>query len=72
MGLVCFSVWMRGGDGPPHPPRRLTRRSVLPGGRSDIRDRSVTVAMHMLRRVLLGESDERPAGTGAGAPDAAS
>ncbi len=34
---------------------------MLPGGRADIRDRSVTVAMHMLRRVLLGESDERPA-----------
>ncbi len=67
VGLVCFSVWMRGGDGPS---RRLTRRSVLPGGRSDIRDRSVTVAMHMLRRVLLGESDEQPAQT-AGA-DAAS
>ena len=72
VGLVCFSVWMRGEDGPSHPPRRLTRRSVLPGGRSDIRDRSVTVAMHMLRRVLLGESDEPPAGTGARPPDAAS
>jgi competence/damage-inducible protein CinA-like protein len=60
VGLVCFSVWMRGGDGPP---RRLTRRSVLPGGRSDIRDRSVTVAMHMLRRVLLGEADEQPVQT---------
>ena len=57
VGLVCFSVWMRGGD---QTARRLTRRSVLPGGRSDIRDRSVTVAMHMLRRVLLGESDDQP------------
>ena len=73
VGLVCFSVWMRGEDGPSHPARRLTRRSVLPGGRSDIRDRSVTVAMHMLRRVLLGESDEQqPASTGARPPDAAS
>jgi nicotinamide-nucleotide amidase len=61
VGLVCFSVWMRGEDSPARPARRLTRRSVLPGGRSDIRDRSVTVAMHMLRRVLLGESDEQPA-----------
>ena len=73
MGLVCFSVWMRGEDGPAHPARRLTRRSVLPGGRTDIRDRSVTVAMHLLRRVLLGESDEQqPASTGARPPDAAS
>ncbi len=36
---------------------RLTRRTRLPGGRADIRDRSVTVAMHLLRRLLLGESD---------------
>src|SRR6185437_14868678 len=28
VGLVCFSVWMRGGDGPARPARRLTRRSV--------------------------------------------
>ncbi len=52
VGLVCLSVWMRG-----EPPRTLTRRTRLPGGRADVRDRSVTVAMHMLRRVLLGESD---------------
>jgi nicotinamide-nucleotide amidase len=57
VGLVCFSVWMRGDADPARPARRLTRRSVLPGGRSDIRDRSVTVAMHLLRRLLLGESD---------------
>jgi nicotinamide-nucleotide amidase len=67
VGLVCFSVWMRAGE---DPPRRLTRRTVLPGSRSDIRDRSVTVAMHMLRRVLLGESDEQPA-PAAGADPAA-
>jgi nicotinamide-nucleotide amidase len=59
VGLVCFSVWMRG-----EPHRRLTRRTRMPGGRADIRDRSVTVSMHLLRRVLLGESDEpaSPAG----------
>ena len=64
VGLVCFSVWMRGEDEPAHPARaarRLTRRSVLPGSRSDIRERSVTVAMHLLRRLLLGESDEQAA-----------
>jgi nicotinamide-nucleotide amidase len=60
VGLVCFSVWMAHDTDPTRPPRRLTRRSVLPGSRPDIRDRSVTVAMHMLRRVLLGESDELP------------
>jgi nicotinamide-nucleotide amidase len=57
VGLVCFSIWMSGREGVT---RRLTRRTVLPGSRSDIRDRSVTVAMHMLRRLLLGESDELP------------
>ena len=31
----------------------LTRTLLLPGNRSDIRERSTTVAMHLLRRVLL-------------------
>jgi nicotinamide-nucleotide amidase len=48
VGLVCFSVAMRDGG-------RITRSLRLPGGRSDIRDRSTTVAMHLLRRVLRGE-----------------
>jgi nicotinamide-nucleotide amidase len=48
VGTVCFSVWSREGA-------RLTRRLRLPGSRSDIRERSTTVAMHLLRRVLLGE-----------------
>jgi nicotinamide-nucleotide amidase len=48
VGTVCFSVCSREGA-------RLTRRLLLPGSRSDIRDRSTTVAMHLLRRVLLGE-----------------
>jgi nicotinamide-nucleotide amidase len=55
VGTVCIAVWHRDG-------RRLARRTRLPGSRSDVRDRSVTVAMHMLRRLLLGESD----GDGAG------
>jgi nicotinamide-nucleotide amidase len=59
VGLVCFSVWMRG-----EPPRRLTRRTRLPGGRADIRDRSVTVSMHLLRRMLLGDSDEPASAAG--------
>jgi nicotinamide-nucleotide amidase len=48
VGTVCFSVCSREGA-------RLTRRARLPGSRSDIRERSTTVAMHLLRRVLLGE-----------------
>mgnify|MGYP000396695821 FL=1 len=49
VGTVCFSV--RVADGPPH-----TRTIHLPGNRADIRERSTTVAMHMLRRVLSGQS----------------
>lgn len=48
VGTVCFSVAANG--------HRLTRRLVLPGGRFDVRDRSTTVAMHMIRRVLRGET----------------
>ena len=36
---------------------RLTRSTRLPGGRADVRDRSTTVAMHLLARLLRGESD---------------
>jgi nicotinamide-nucleotide amidase len=50
VGTVCFSVATRDGA-------RLTRRLELPGGRFDIRDRSTTVAMHLIRRVLLGVAD---------------
>ncbi len=50
VGLVCFSV--AGPDG-----ARLTRSSRLPGGRADVRDRSTTVAMHLVRRLLRGEGD---------------
>jgi nicotinamide-nucleotide amidase len=30
----------------------------LPGDRADIRDRSVTVAMHLLRRALTGDGSD--------------
>jgi competence/damage-inducible protein CinA-like protein len=49
VGLVCFSV--AGPDG-----ARLTRSMQLPGGRADVRDRSTTVAMHLVRRLLTGEA----------------
>jgi nicotinamide-nucleotide amidase len=55
VGLVCFSIASRDGV-------CLTRSARLPGGRADIRDRSTTVAMHMLRRVLQGERDAPAAG----------
>jgi nicotinamide-nucleotide amidase len=51
VGLVCISVWSAA-DG-----RRLTRAPRMPGSRADVRDRSVTVAMHLLRRLLLGDAD---------------
>jgi nicotinamide-nucleotide amidase len=49
VGTVCFCVSAGGAS--------LTRRVQLPGSRADVRDRSTTVAMHMIRRLLLGESD---------------
>jgi nicotinamide-nucleotide amidase len=51
VGLVCISVCDRD-------ERRLTRSIRMPGGRSDIRDRSVTVAMHLVRRLLQGQRDD--------------
>jgi nicotinamide-nucleotide amidase len=47
VGTVCWCV--RLGDG-----TSLARTALLPGGRSDVRERSTTVAMHLLRRVLSG------------------
>jgi nicotinamide-nucleotide amidase len=53
VGFVCFSVVERDHA-------RITRSTLLPGGRFDVRDRSTTVAMHLLRRLLLGEGVARP------------
>jgi nicotinamide-nucleotide amidase len=50
VGLVWLSV--AGAQG------SITRSVNLPGGRADVRDRATTVAMHMVRRLLLGESDD--------------
>jgi nicotinamide-nucleotide amidase len=47
--LVCFSAV--GPDG------AITRSANLPGARFDVRDRSTTVAMHLVRRLLLGQHD---------------
>jgi nicotinamide-nucleotide amidase len=45
VGTVCFTVKLADG-------RTDTRTLRLPGNRSDVRERSTTVAMHMLRRTL--------------------
>ena len=55
VGLVWLSVSHRDG-------RRLTRSVRLPGSRADIRDRSTTIALHLVRRLLLGAG--APAGSG--------
>jgi nicotinamide-nucleotide amidase len=49
VGYVCWCV--KTSDG-----RMLLRDTRLPGGRADVRDRATTVAMHLLRRLLIGES----------------
>jgi nicotinamide-nucleotide amidase len=54
VGTVCWSV--RTSDG-----RGITRTIRLPGDRTDIRDRSTTVAMHLLRRVLSEAQAPTPA-----------
>jgi nicotinamide-nucleotide amidase len=51
VGLVWLSV-VAGPEG-----TAITRSVSLPGERADIRDRATTVALHLIRRVLLGESD---------------
>jgi nicotinamide-nucleotide amidase len=45
VGTVCWSVRLADG-------RAITRTVRLPGDRADIRDRSTTVAMHLLHRLL--------------------
>jgi nicotinamide-nucleotide amidase len=45
VGTVCFTVKLTDGQ-------TSTRTIRLPGDRSDIRERSTTVAMHLLRRAL--------------------
>ncbi|MGV0836397.1 competence/damage-inducible protein A [Mycolicibacterium thermoresistibile] len=46
VGTVCFAVLLADG-------RRALRTVRLPGDRTDVRERSTTVALHLLRRVLL-------------------
>lgn len=50
VGTVCLAAALRCGGS-------LSRRTVLPGERADVRDRSTTVALHLVRRLLAGERD---------------
>jgi len=56
VGLVCFCVATASGE-------RITRSAQLPGNRADVRDRATTVAMHLLRRLLVGQEAEAPVRT---------
>ena len=44
VGLVCFAVWSKDGE--------LVRNVQIPGGRGDVRERSTTIALHLLHRFL--------------------
>ena len=48
VGYVCICVVDADGN-------ILARDPKLPGSRDDVRDRSASVAMHMIRRLLIGE-----------------
>ncbi len=48
VGYVCVCVKLAGGEA-------LARDPVIPGDRSDIRDRACTLALHLIRRLLRGE-----------------
>jgi nicotinamide-nucleotide amidase len=66
VGTVCWSVKTTDGRG-------ITRTIRLPGDRADIRDRSTTMAMHLLRRVLseapAPAAEDEPASAAALAQD---
>jgi nicotinamide-nucleotide amidase len=48
VGYVCICVKAEGGE-------RIARDLVLPGNRAEIRDRSTTLTLHLMRRLLRGE-----------------
>ena len=49
VGTVCFGVALADGTGR----SSVTRTTTMPGNRADVRERSTTVAMHLLRRTLI-------------------
>ena len=62
VGYVCICT--KTSDG-----RVLARDPHLPGDRTEIRDRSTTVAMHLMRRVLSEAQAPAQAATAAAAQD---
>ncbi len=52
VGYVCFCVKSRDGE-------ELARDPVLPGSRTDVRERSVVVALHLVRYLLEGRGPPR-------------
>ncbi len=54
VGYVCFNARLADGT-------VIARDPVIPGGRSDIRERSGLVAMHLLRILLSGDDADSPA-----------
>lgn len=48
VGYVCICIKAESGDA-------IARDPVLPGNRVEVRDRSTTLAMHLMRRLLRGE-----------------
>jgi nicotinamide-nucleotide amidase len=62
VGLVWLSVAANRAE------NRITRSVQLPGGRADVRERATTVAMHLIRRLLLELLPESQLGDPGGAP----
>jgi nicotinamide-nucleotide amidase len=52
VGYVCFCVKTASGE-------KLARDPILPGSRTDVRDRSVVVALHLVRYLLEGREPPR-------------
>jgi nicotinamide-nucleotide amidase len=52
VGYVCFCAKTAGGE-------KLARDPILPGNRTDVRERSVVVALHLVRYLLEGREPPR-------------
>jgi nicotinamide-nucleotide amidase len=52
VGYVCICAALASGE-------RLARDPVIPGARDDVRERSVVVALHLVRHLLMGSEPPR-------------